>query len=394
MAHGLAPLAEGEAASAMFRPLASPDILPPLPDLGGCDWVRHAIALVEGETQRTADTHLIKMIFPGLAGISVYFKNESTHPTGSLKHRLARSLVLYGLYNGLIRENTTLVEASSGSTVVSEAYFARLLNLPFIAVMTSSTSRQKVEAIEGFGGKCHFVEGACEVYGAARRIAAETNGHYLDQFTFAERTTDWRHGNAAESIFAQMQCEPEPVPEWVVMSVGTGGTSATIGRHIRYCNYTTRLCVADVENSVFFDAYKFGDRTIVGTGNSRIEGIGRPRVEPSFVSEVIDHMVSLPDVASIAAMTVLSKRLFLVGGSTGTNFMALCWIAAQMKEAGREGPLVTLICDSGARYVDTYHDAAWLKVNGFEIAPYVDALETFLDTGKFAAPLGGPGFRS
>src|SRR5690606_9227651 len=125
----------------------------------------------------------VNPFFPGLKGISIYLKDESTHPTGSLKHRLARSLFLYGICNGWIKNGTTLVEASSGSTAVSEAYFAQILGLPFIAVMPRTTSRQKIEAIERFGGKCHFVDNPAEVYEAASRIAQETKGHYLDQFT-------------------------------------------------------------------------------------------------------------------------------------------------------------------------------------------------------------------
>ena len=79
-------------------------------------------------------------------------------------------------------------------------------------------------------------------------MAAESGGYYLDQFTNAERATDWRgNNNIAESIFGQMQGETHPVPNWVVMSAGTGGTSATIGRNIRYRNLATRLCVVDVE---------------------------------------------------------------------------------------------------------------------------------------------------
>ena len=113
-----------------------------LPALPGCperEWARRAIAVLQGDARRSADTHLIKPVFSGLRGISIYLKDESTHPTGSLKHRLARSLVLYGICNGHIRQDTTLVEASSGSTAVSEAYFAKLLDLPFIAVMPRST---------------------------------------------------------------------------------------------------------------------------------------------------------------------------------------------------------------------------------------------------------------
>ena len=101
---------------------------------------------MEADANRSADTHLHTFPLPPEWGISLYLKDESVHPTGSLKHRLARSLVLYGLCNNWISQGTTLVEASSGSTAVSEAYFARLLELPFVAVMPASTVREKMRA--------------------------------------------------------------------------------------------------------------------------------------------------------------------------------------------------------------------------------------------------------
>lgn len=363
-----------------------PSLLP-LPDRREREWARNALSILEGDGRRSADTHLLKPLFPGLDGISVYLKDESTHPTGSLKHRLARSLFLYGICNGCIGPHTTLVEASSGSTAVSEAYFARLLGLRFIAVMPRSTSRQKIDSLERFGGQCHFVERAGDVYDVAVRIAKETGGHYLDQFTNAERATDWRgNNNIAESIFRQMESEEYSVPEWLVMSAGTGGTSATLGRYIRYRNLDTRLCVVDVENSAFYEAWRTGNLNTTASG-SRIEGIGRPRVEPSFLPGVIDHMIRVPDAASIAAAHVLSERLFRqVGGSTGTNFFGVCWITAAMKKAGIRGSVVTLICDSGHRYADTFYDPAWLAENGLNINPYCQMIDRFLDTGEYTAP--------
>ncbi|PLN97547.1 cysteine synthase, partial [Klebsiella pneumoniae] len=108
-------------------------------------WVKHAISEINADYQRSADTHLIRLPLPAFPGIHLYLKDESTHPTGSLKHRLARSLFLYGLCNGWIKEGTPIIESSSGSTAVSEAYFARLLGLPFIAVMPSCTAKRKIE---------------------------------------------------------------------------------------------------------------------------------------------------------------------------------------------------------------------------------------------------------
>jgi len=90
------------------------------------DWVNQAITTIEADFQRSSDTHLIRVDLPSAKQVDLYLKDESTHPTGSLKHRLARSLFLYGLCNGLISEGTPIIESSSGSTAVSEAYFARL----------------------------------------------------------------------------------------------------------------------------------------------------------------------------------------------------------------------------------------------------------------------------
>src|SRR5205814_7509312 len=142
-------------------------------------WVLEAIHKIERDFRRSADTHLIKLDLPASPGVQLYLKDESTHPTGSLKHRLARSLFLYGLCNGWIDEGTTIVEASSGSTAVSEAYFARLLGLPFVAVMPRATSPEKVAMIEHYGGRCHLVDDPTTVYEVSRQVAAECGGHYM-----------------------------------------------------------------------------------------------------------------------------------------------------------------------------------------------------------------------
>ncbi|MCE9870594.1 PLP-dependent cysteine synthase family protein [Hafnia alvei] len=340
-------------------------------------WVKHAISEIEADFQRSADTHLIRLNLPTFPGIYLYLKDESTHPTGSLKHRLARSLFLYGLCNGWIKEDTTIIEASSGSTAVSEAYFARLLNLPFIAVMPSCTARKKVEQIEFYGGRCHFVDNASQIYAASEQLAKELNGHYMDQFTNAERATDWRgNNNIADSIFRQMEREPHPVPAYIVMSAGTGGTSATLGRYIRYQGHTTHLMVVDPENSVFMDSYLQKDRTITGTCGSKIEGIGRPRAEPSFIPEAIDSMMRVPDAASIATIHWLQKVLGRkVGASTGTNMWGALTLARQMRDRGEQGAIVTLLCDSGERYLDTYYDADWVKTNIGDLSQYTQQLE-------------------
>lgn len=344
------------------------------------NWLFEAIAKIEAENLRSADTHLFKLAIPRLEGVDIYLKDESTHPTGSLKHRLARSLYLYALCNGKLHEKKVIIEASSGSTAVSEAYFAQMLSLPFIAVMPRSTAQSKIDKITLYGGQCHFVGSAPEMHDAATQLAEETDGYFMDQFMFAERATDWRgNNNIAESIFMQMQKEPHPVPYALVMSAGTGGTSATLGRYIRYKGFETRLIVVDPEYSVFYDSYVTNDPSLTVDCSSRIEGIGRPKVEKSFQPDVIDEMIKVPDAASVAAALWLEGLIGRKpGASTGTNLWGTLRVARQMMNNGQKGSIVTLMCDSGDRYLNTYYDPAWVKNNIGEIQVYMDELNSWL----------------
>jgi len=355
-------------------------------------WCNEAVHRIDADFARSADTHLLRVDIPGVPDCRLYLKDESVHPTGSLKHRLARSLFLYGLCNGLIGPRTTVVESSSGSTAVSEAYFARLIGVPFVAVMPRSTSREKIALIEFHGGRCHLVDSPSAVYAEAAALAERAGGHYMDQFTYAERATDWRgNNNIAESIFEQMRSEPYAVPTWIVVGAGTGGTSSTLGRYVRYRRYPTRIALADPENSVFHDYCRDGDASITLRAASRIEGIGRPRVEPSFNRHVIDRSIRVPDAASFAAARFLESVLGRkVGPSTGTALIACVQLLAEMKRARQGGAVVTLLCDGGERYLGTCYDDGWLRQQGFDVDPVDAALSRFWKSGSWrAAPAGG-----
>lgn len=161
---------------------------------------------------------------------------------------------------------------------------------------------------------------------------------------------------------------------------GTGGTSATIGRYLRYQRYATRLCVADPEHSVFHRHYHDRNATSLPEGcASRIEGIGRPRVEPSFIPGVIDRMIAVEDGDSIGAMRALSDRLGRrVGGSTGTNLIACAALIEEMAASGTSGSVVTLLCDGGDRYHTSYYDDAWLAQSGLAWQPAAERIAALL----------------
>ncbi|WP_240126315.1 PLP-dependent cysteine synthase family protein [Thermomonas alba] len=350
-------------------------------------WVHDAIAKLEQEATRSADTHLLRLDFPGFPGIPFYLKDEASHPTGSLKHRLARSLFLYALCNGRLGRGQTVVDASSGSTAISEAWFARLLGLPFIAVMPACTAPQKIAAVQALGGICDLVEDPLTVHARAAEHASNGACH-LDQFGLAERATDWRgNNNIAESILVQLRREPQPVPTWIVCGAGTGGTSATIGRYLRYRRLETRLCVAEPSGSAYAHGWRTRDRNAVASRPTLLEGIGRPRVEPGFLFDVVDAVIEVEDAASIAAALLLEDLLGVrYGGSSGTNFVACLQLAATMRECGQTGSIVMLLCDRGSRYQQTLFDPNWRDTHGIDVVPWKRSLANTLDSGLFAPP--------
>ncbi len=351
------------------------------------DWLHWALAALERESARSADTHLLQLSLSGFPGIQIYLKDEAAHATGSLKHRLARSLFLYALCNGRLKPGQCVVDVSSGSTAISEAWFARLLGLPFVAVMPACTSPKKIQSVQALGGQCDLVADPVDAQARANWHVAIGACH-LDQFALAERATDWRgNNNIAESILRQMSLEPDPLPAWIVCGAGTGGTSATIGRYMRYRRVATRLCVAEPTGSAFVHGWRSRDPDAVATQPTLIEGIGRRHVEPGFLFDVVDDVIEVDDAASCAAMWQLESLLGRrYGGSSGTNLVACLRIAAGMRERGERGSIVSLLCDRGERYADTLFDRRWLQKHELDIDPWLQQLQDTIASGRWCVP--------
>ena len=344
------------------------------------DWVDEAVRRVEADANRSADTHLVQFPLPGRPHVDLYLKDESTHPTGSLKHRLARSLFLYALCNGQIAEGTTVIEASSGSTAVSEAYFARMLGLPFVAVMPASTSAEKIALIEREGGKCQLVDDATTVYAEASRLAAETNG----TISTSSPTPSEPPTGAATTTSPSRSSRRW---RWSVFRSRPGsssapGPAAPARRSAATCVIagTRRGSPSSIPNTRRSSPAGATTTPSADGRPSRIEGIGRPRVEPSFVPGVVDRMIAVPDAASIATARavepILGRR---VGPSTGTNLWGALRIARELDVEGASGSIVTLLCDGGERYANTYYDDGWLADQDIDISPYETVLRHLLN---------------
>ncbi|MEW9546812.1 PLP-dependent cysteine synthase family protein [Nonomuraea sp. NPDC050783] len=292
-------------------------------------------------------------------GIRLLLKDESRQPTGSLRHRHARALFRQAIADGLVGEGTIVVEATGGDAAVAQAWFARRLGLPYIVIMPGERTEARARPVEALGGECRFVTPPLAIYDAARAL----DGHFLDQFGRAAPH------DLAEELFAQVR------PDWVVTGAGTGATSATLGRWIRDHALSCRVAVADPENSAYFPGWTL-DAPDYATGMpSRIEGIGRPRVEPGFRPDLVDLVIPVPDAASVAAARRIRELTGLpAGAASGTALWAALELAGRMHARGESGTLVALLGDAADRHLATYHDDAWTAAKGLDVERHTGEL--------------------
>ena len=371
----------------------------------GEPWTRQAVTAMWADHARTGMTPLLKMTPPFQKEIILYFKNEALSPTGSLKHRVAWALVMNGLVNGFIEADTHLYEETSGNTGIGEAYFARLLGLPFTAVLRSNISPLKMAAIRQYGGRtANPPDGKPLMEFFEETVKKDPLGYNLDQFANAEKAIDYFAGTPAENMnianemFLQMAQEPYPCPAWIIAGAGTGGTATSIARYVRKWNAlkspecASKLLVVDPERSVLFDWYMTGNGQLTVPFSTRIEGVGcsGPVIFGktfSLLREGVSRMIKVPDPASVAAMHLLADLAgSRVGPSSVLNFFGMLKTLKGMREGKQSGAIASIICDDGSRYADTYYDAGWIKDNDLGHDQWLVCLRKFWETGEWTEP--------
>lgn len=177
-------------------------------------------------------------------------------------------------------------------------------------------------------------------------------------------------GNIDAEIVAQLGRPPQ----WIVTGAGTGATCGAIGRFLRYRGYETQLAVADPENSAYFPGWASGAPDYATGMPSRIEGIGRPRMEPGFPPSAIDLVVPVPDAAAVGALTHLRSLTGITpGGGTGACLWAAWRLIDRMLAEARGGDVVVVMGDAGA-------------APDLDGSAYAEALARFVATGRLEVP--------
>ena len=302
----------------------------------------------------------IKNIDTGLC--QLYVKMESHNPGGSIKDRTATYIIDQAEKEGLLKPGGTIIEATAGNTGIGLALVGILKGYRVLLVIPDKMSLEKVAHLKALGAEVIFTRSDVgkdhpEYYhNIAEGLVKEIPGSfYADQFNNPANILAHEETTGPE-IYEQMDKNIDAF----VAGVGSGGTITGVGRYLRKVSPQTSIVAADPIGSVIKDAVKTGSYKYEG-GSWFVEGIGEDFIPTNCDLEVIDDAISVSDKEAFEAIHILLKKEgILAGSSAGTLFAgAIKWCKNQ-KETKR---VVTLICDTGNKYLSKAYNEKWLIHN-------------------------------
>ncbi len=292
----------------------------------------------------------------------LFVKLESQNPGGSIKDRIALSMIADAERYGRLAPGGTIVEATAGNTGLGLAQVGIPKGYRIILVVPDKMSREKIQHLRALGAEVRLTrsdvgKGHPEYYqDMAEKIAADIPGaFYVNQFAnpanpLAHETT------TGPEIWQQLGGDIDAV----VVGVGSGGTLTGLGRYFAKVSPKTEMVLADPVGSVLAAYIKTGK--LEEAGSWTVEGIGEDFIPPNADLSLVKKAYSIPDKQSmLAARDLLAKEGILAGSSSGTLLAAALRYCREQTVPKR---VVTLVCDSGNKYLSKVFDDFWLAEQG------------------------------
>lgn len=303
----------------------------------------------------------------------VYAKLEFLNPMGSIKDRVARHMIERALADGRLAPGGTVVESSSGNTGMGLALMAVLHGLRCVLVVRQQTSPAKLAALRALGAELVLVDGDLppehpESYNQKpKRLAHELDGVYFPDQHNNRENNQAHYLSTGPEIWRQMAGRVD----FLVAGIGTGGTVSGVGRYLKEQDPTVRVVAVDVEGSVFTSHFRDGEPC--PPRPYRLEGLGDEEILACPEFEIIDRMYQVSDRQAFLATRDLARREGIFAGGSGG---AAVWGVRQLLDDlatdgdleafGAPGPrIVTLLPDSGNRYLSTIYDDGWMRQHGY-----------------------------
>lgn len=291
----------------------------------------------------------------------LFVKLESQNPTGSIKDRIAVSMIEAAERAGALRRGGRIVEATAGNTGLALALVAIRSGYHLTLVVPDKMSREKIAHLRAMGAEVVLTrsdvpKGHPDYYqDIAGRIAGETGAFYADQFNNPNNPAAHERTTGPE-IWAQMDGKVDAV----VAGVGSGGTLTGLSRFFAKVSPQTEIVLADPKGSILADYVHTGH--IGEAGSWLVEGIGEDFVPAVSDLSRVKKAYTISDGESFAtARAVLKTEGLLAGSSSGTLISAALRYCREQTETKR---VVTFVCDSGNKYLSKMYDDRWMTEEG------------------------------
>ncbi|MGN7159762.1 cysteine synthase A [Sphingomonas sp. SAFR-052] len=316
------------------------------------------------------NTPLVRLKGPSeAAGAEIFAKCEFANPGASVKDRAALSIVEDAEARGLIRPGGTIVEGTAGNTGIGLALVANAKGYRTIIVMPETQSREKMDTLRALGAELVLVPAAPysnpgHFVHTSRRIAEETpNAIWANQFDNIANRRAHITGTASE-IWDQMDGRIDGF----TCAAGTGGTLAGVGLGLKEKDESVTIALTDPHGAALYDYYACGE--LRSEGSSVAEGIGQGRITANLDGAPIDTQFRVSDAEGMVwVRRLLAEEGLCLGLSSGINVAGAVLLARQLGPGSR---VVTILCDTGFRYLSTLYNPEWLAAKGLA----VDSAET------------------
>jgi cystathionine beta-synthase len=293
----------------------------------------------------------------------LFLKLENQNPGGSIKDRIALAMVEAAEKEGKLKKNSLIVEATAGNTGLGLALVAALKGYQLLIVVPDKMSQEKIFLLKAMGAevvltRSDVTKGHPEYYqDLAARLAREKGGFYVNQFANPANPKAHEDTTGPE-IWEQMQRKVDAV----VAGVGTGGTITGLSRYFERVSPATEMVLADPSGSIVANFARTQSLS-KEVGSWLVEGIGEDFIPPVCDLSRVKKAYSIPDAEAFSVCrSLLKSEGILAGTSSGTLIAAALRYCREQTQPKR---VVSLVCDSGSKYLSKVYNDYWMIDQGF-----------------------------
>lgn len=290
-------------------------------------------------------------------GCKIYAKAEMCNPSGSIKDRAAKYIIKNAEASGNLKEGDTIVEGTGGNTGIALSQIARSRGYNMIVVMPNCIGIEKIDYQKRLGAEVYLQPLVPftnpENYARKAEIIAKERGYFFsNQF---ENISNFQ--SHFEESGPEIYRQTDGKIDAFVCAAGTGGTISGISAYLKSKKQSCKTYLIDPSGSVLFNYVTKGE--LISSGSSMIEGIGIGRITTNFSKAQLDDAIQGSDSEAVnMAYYLLKNEGLFIGPSAALNVVGAVKVARKMPAGST---VVTILCDSGERYVSKLYNAAWLE---------------------------------